>query len=159
MRIISGIYKNRKLASPNSGATHPMGERERSAIFNMLGNLSGKKVLDLFAGTGALGIEALSRGATEANFVENNPKALQCLRENISGIENARINKADAYKLNDTEKYDIIFIDPPYDRFDEEFVRFKEHLSENGIMVVSSPKPINANSRKYAGCYITLISK
>ena len=75
MRIISGKYKNRELQSPNSKTTHPMGDRERLAIFNMLTSrlgtpdLTGNTVLDLFAGTGALGIEALSRGAISATFL------------------------------------------------------------------------------------------
>ena len=76
MRIISGKYKNRELKSPKSSATHPMSERARLSIFNMLGDISGKTVLDLFAGTGSLGLEALSRGAASATFVEKDYKAL-----------------------------------------------------------------------------------
>ncbi|MBR5389324.1 23S rRNA (adenine(2030)-N(6))-methyltransferase RlmJ [Candidatus Saccharibacteria bacterium] len=159
MRIISGIYKNHKLVSPNSDVTHPMGERERLAIFNMIGDCNGKTVLDLFAGTGALGIEALSRGAAKATFVEMNPKALLCLKDNLSDIDGARIIKLDAYKYDETVSYDIIFVDPPYDKFDKEAVNFQRFLSESGVMVLSSPEPIGPNSRKYAGCYITLIRK
>ena len=157
MRIISGKYKNRELKSPNSSATHPMGERERLAIFNMLGPLDGKTVLDLFAGTGALGLEALSRGATSATFVENHPKTFQILKENLRDIENCKIIKQDVYKLDLAEKFDLIFIDPPYDKFDLEVLDFKKYLNKDGVMIISSPKPLNQNSRKYANCFITLV--
>lgn len=157
MRIISGKYKNRVLKSPNSDATHPMGERERLAIFNMLGDLSGKTVLDLFAGTGALGIEALSRGASKAVFVENNPKIVRILKENLESIEGATVLKSDAYKLDLDESFDVIFVDPPYDKFENKVLDFKKYLKDNGAMVVSSPEPINDSSRKYANCFITLV--
>lgn len=165
MRIISGKYKNRELKSPNSKSTHPMGERERTAIFNMLTshfgtpNLDGLVVLDLFAGTGALGIEALSRGAIYADFVENNPKALRCLKSNLEGIEVASVHATDAHMTVFDSKFDIIFIDPPYDQFDEEILTYDECLTDGGVMIVSSPKPLNETSRKYANCYITLVSK
>lgn len=156
MRIISGKYKNRELQSPNSTVTHPMGERERLAIFNMLGDLSNKTVLDLFAGTGALGIEALSRGAASAVFVEDNNKTLQVLKSNLENIENAKIIRQDVYKFSTMELYDIIFIDPPYDAFDEKILDLKKYLNHGGTLVISSPKPLNESSRKYANCYITL---
>ena len=158
MRIISGKYKNRELKSPNSTATHPMGERERLAIFNMLGDITGKTVLDLFAGTGALGLEALSRGAAKAIFVENNGKTFQVLKENLSDIDNAKAIKYDVYKYEPDEHFDIIFIDPPYDRFDSDVLQFKKFLNPDGIMVVSSPEPIAPDSRKYANCYISLLN-
>ena len=156
MRIISGKYKNRELKSPNSNATHPMSERARLSIFNMLGDVTGKSALDLFAGTGALGLETLSRGATSCIFVENHGKTLQILKENLQGIENATVLKSDVYKLDLNEKFDLIFIDPPYDQFDVKILDFKKLLTNDGIMVVSSPEPISENSRKYANCYITL---
>ena len=157
MRIISGKYKNRELKSPNSTKTHPMGERERLAIFNMLGNLEGKTVLDLFAGTGALGLEALSRGAASATFVEKDYKALECLKDNLKDVDNYEVIKGDVYKIKLNKKYDIVFIDPPYDAFDEQVLEFKKLLRENGVLVVSSPQPIDETSRKYANCYVTLV--
>jgi 16S rRNA (guanine966-N2)-methyltransferase len=161
MRIISGKYKNKTLKSPQSDSTHPMGERERLAIFNMIGDLSGKNVLDLFAGTGALGIEALSRGASSCTFVENNPKTIACLKANLANIDaDVRIVKQDAYKFQPEAKFDIVFIDPPYDTFDSKVLEFKKHLSSGGIMVVSSPKNEEfecANSRTYAACRISII--
>ena len=157
MRIISGKYKNKELKSPNSKTTHPMGERERLAIFNMLGDITGKSVLDLFAGTGALGLETLSRGAIKTIFVENNPKTLAALKENIANIECAKIVKQDAYRYTPDEKFDIIFADPPYDNFDQAILEHKKYLKKDGIMVISSPCPISSDSRKYANCFITLL--
>ena len=157
MRIISGKYKNRELKSPNSTKTHPMGERERLAIFNMLGNLEGKTILDLFAGTGALGLEALSRGAASATFVEKDYKTLECLKDNLKDVDNYEVIKGDVYKIKLNKKYDIVFIDPPYDAFDRQALEFKKLLRENGVLVVSSPQPIDETSRKYANCYVTLV--
>lgn len=164
MRIISGKYKNRELKSPHSAKTHPMGERERLAIFNMLASelgtpdLAGKTVLDLFAGTGALGLEALSRGAAHATFAEKDPRVIACLKQNLEGISNATIIKGDAYKLGLDQQFDLIFLDPPYDQFDLKILDFKKYLNPDGIMVISSPEPISKDSRKYANCYITLAS-
>ncbi len=163
MRIISGKYKNRELKSPNTSLTHPMGERERLAIFNMLlsalpGNtFEGKKVLDLFAGTGSLGIEALSRGASSAVFVENNPKTLACLKENTKNIAKATVCKANAYDFATKETFDIVFVDPPYDKFPNDIEVFKKYVEPNGTIVISSPEPINEMSRKFASCHITII--
>ncbi len=157
MRIISGKYKNKTLRSPNSDNTHPMGERERLAISNMLGDVTGKTVLDLFAGTGALGIEALSRGASNATFVENNPKTLAVLKDNLKNVKGARIIKCDVYKYKPDENFDIIFVDPPYDKFNIDVIKFKKFLKENGKLVISSPESILETSRKYANCYITII--
>lgn len=165
MRIISGKYKNRELKSPNSNQTHPMGERERLAIFNMLAselgtpNLDGKTALDLFAGTGALGLEALSRGAKHCTFVEKDHKALECLKQNLKNIENSTIIKKDVYNLDLSNTFDIIFIDPPYDHFDLKILDFKKYLNKDGITIISSPEPINESSRHYANCFITLVKK
>ena len=159
MRIISGKYKNRELKSPNSSKTHPMGERERLAIFNMLGDLSDKTALDLFAGTGALGLEALSRGAKSCTFVEKDAKALACLKQNLKDLENTKILKTDAYKFEPANKFDLIFIDPPYDQFDSKILDFKKYLNKDGIMVISSPTAISADSRRYANCRITLVKQ
>ena len=159
MRIISGKYKNRELKSPNSSATHPMSERARLSIFNMLGPLEGKTVLDLFAGTGSLGLEALSRGAASCAFVENDRKALECLKQNLKNIENCKIIKNDVYKINLENKFDLVFIDQPYDKFDKNINYFSKFLKEDGIMIISSPEPIDESSRHYANCFITLVKK
>lgn len=166
MRIISGKYKNRELLSPNSTKTHPMGDRERLAVFNMLtsrlpdSTFEGKSVLDLFAGTGALGLEALSRGAASATFVENESKALTVLKKNLAGVsEPVEILKKNVYSFTPEKNYDIIFLDPPYDKFDVKVLEFKRFLNKNGLLVLSYPKSVDLglDSRAFAGCRISVI--
>ena len=130
MRITSGIFRGRKLVSPNSEATHPMGDREKLALFNSLGDdVKNATVLDLFAGSGALGLEALSRGAKDVDFVENSRKAILSIKTNLSTLEvssSTNIFAQDVkvfldYALANPKKYDIILIDPPYDKFEKFF--------------------------------------
>lgn len=130
MRITSGIFRGRKLVSPNSETTHPMGDREKLALFNSLGDdVKNATVLDLFAGSGALGLEALSRGAKDVDFVENSRKAVLSIKSNISALEVSNSTNIFAqdvkvfldYALANPKKYDIILIDPPYDKFEKIF--------------------------------------
>ncbi len=87
VRIISGIYGGRTIKAPDNSKTHPMGERVRNAMFNSLGSeVHGARVLDVFAGTGAIGFEALSRGAASVDFIERDRMACQVLRENYSSL-------------------------------------------------------------------------
>ena len=84
MQIISGRFKHQTIKSPNDTLTHPMGSREKMALFNMLtGEITGKNVLDVFAGTGALGLEALSLGAKSVVFIEKSPKIAKILKEKL----------------------------------------------------------------------------
>ncbi len=118
MRVIAGELGGRRLRSARGAATRPTAERVREALFSMLGPLDGAVVLDLFAGSGALGIEALSRGAAHATFVERSPPALAALRANLAALEldgRARVLGGDALSaLRREGKYDLVFIDPPY---------------------------------------------
>jgi 16S rRNA (guanine966-N2)-methyltransferase len=118
MRVIAGELGGRRLRSPRGQGTRPTSERAREALFSMLVELSGLRVLDLFAGSGALGIEALSRGAAAATFVERSPQALAALRANVAALglgERARVVDGDALAaLRLPGKYDLIFLDPPY---------------------------------------------
>jgi 16S rRNA (guanine966-N2)-methyltransferase len=123
LRIISGELRGRKLASIRGKQTRPTADRVREALFNIVGSrLAGAHVLDLFAGTGALGIEALSRGAKMAVFVENAAPALQVIQKNIASCRlesRATIVRLDiARSLSDLAPlrgiFDLIFIDPPY---------------------------------------------
>ena len=101
LRIISGEFGGRIIATSSSYKTHPMGDRIRGALFNMLGDISDLRVLDAFAGNGSLGLEALSRGAKEAVFVERDHMAQKILQENIpSAIVNDTVNRLSAqYKV------------------------------------------------------------
>jgi 16S rRNA (guanine966-N2)-methyltransferase len=123
MRVIAGKYGGRRLRSPRGRATRPTSERVREALFSMLGELEGAVVLDLFAGTGALAIEALSRGAARAVLVERDARALAALRANLTelGVQAAqaevRRGEALAALRNASERretYDLVFVDPPY---------------------------------------------
>lgn len=123
MRVIAGRYGGRRLTAPKGRTTRPTSERVREALFAMLGDVEGARVLDLFAGTGALGIEALSRGAEKAVFVECDRTAIQTLQGNLAalglGEEQAQIRRErveDALRRarERKETYDLILIDPPY---------------------------------------------
>ncbi len=129
MRVIAGRFRGRRLKSPSGEkTTRPTSDRVREACFSMLGDLHGTVVLDLFAGTGALGIEALSRGAERAVFVERDAAALRALRANLDalGLTNleVQVRAGDAFVALRTarkagETYDLVFVDPPYSRAGE----------------------------------------
>jgi 16S rRNA (guanine(966)-N(2))-methyltransferase RsmD len=123
MRVIAGRHGGRRLRAPAGRGTRPTSDRVREAIFAILGDICGAEVLDVFAGSGALGIEALSRGARAAVFIERDHRALRVLRENLSalGIDEpaARLRGGEALAVLGAaqragETYDLIFIDPPY---------------------------------------------
>ncbi|MDO8535389.1 MAG: 16S rRNA (guanine(966)-N(2))-methyltransferase RsmD, partial [Candidatus Omnitrophota bacterium] len=125
MRIIGGEYKSRSIAMPRGVEMRPTQDKVREALFNILGDINGKKILELFAGSGAFGIEAISRGAGSVTFVDNNFRCVQTIKSNLRSLDvpdsKYNIIKADALKspakLNGAcEKYDIIFLDPPYYR-------------------------------------------
>ncbi|HEY4218780.1 MAG TPA: RsmD family RNA methyltransferase [Gemmatimonadaceae bacterium] len=122
MRIVAGKFAGRDLTSPNDFRVRPTAERVRAAMLDLLTpHLADARVLDLFAGTGALGLEALSRGAKSADFVETRPSSLHALRANVAALrlrERTRIFKRDALPFADaltTAAYDVAFVDPPYD--------------------------------------------
>lgn len=128
MRVIAGRFGGQTLLAPRGRATRPTGDRVREALFSILGDVSGARVLDLFAGTGALGIEALSRGAMRAVFVERAPAAAAVLQGNLDDLglagEQAELRRRDVLAAlraaqSDGETYDLVFIDPPYPRADD----------------------------------------
>jgi 16S rRNA (guanine966-N2)-methyltransferase len=131
MRVIAGRFGGRRLSAPRGAGTRPTADRVREALFSMLGPLDGLSVLDLFAGTGALGIEALSRGAAAAVFVERDRLALGALREHLAALGldsgeaaaaqelSVQVRAQDAFAAlcaaaAGGERYDLIFLDPPY---------------------------------------------
>ena len=123
MRVVAGIYGGRRLVAPPGDATRPTSDRVREALFSVLGaSVAGARVLDLFAGSGALGIEALSRGAASALFVDRAPAAIKAIRTNLDalGIE-ADVRRMPALAALRTaadrgDAYDLVFLDPPYRR-------------------------------------------
>jgi len=146
--VIAGAFGGRRLKAPRGRTTRPTSERVREALFAMLGEIASLKVLDVFAGAGGLGIEALSRGAARAVFVERDASALRALRANLDalglGDERAQVRRADALAALRTareqeETYDLVFIDPPYSRagdWEHELSVLLPALLERGARVV-----------------------
>jgi 16S rRNA (guanine966-N2)-methyltransferase len=127
MRIVGGRLRGRGLAAPKSRAIRPTADRQREALFNIMVHayadpVTGARVLDLFAGTGALGLEALSRGAAFALFVDQGAEARALLRENVATLGlggSTRIFRRDATELSDAhpiEPFSLVFLDPPYSK-------------------------------------------
>ena len=127
MRVIAGTYRSRILKSLKGLALRPTSDRLRETLFNVLGaGVAGSRFLDLFAGTGAIGIEALSRGATEVAFVDNHAPAVTLIRRNLEslGIRNGAtvlcmdalrgLEKLASGKKGESSQYDYVFLDPPY---------------------------------------------
>lgn len=122
MRIIAGVYRGRTIVAPKGDMTRPTADRTREALFSMLtsrlGSFEDLRVLDLFAGSGALGLEALSRGAAACTFVEQESTALDCLRTNIAklGVKGADVRAQSVMALGVApSRYDLILLDPPYE--------------------------------------------
>jgi 16S rRNA (guanine966-N2)-methyltransferase len=149
MRIVAGRAKGRRLASP-ADATRPTSDRAREGLFNSLASLldlDGARVLDLFAGTGAVGLEALSRGAAEAVFVESDRAALAVLRRNVGdvGLPGAHVvRRAVSAVLAEpsARRFDLVFADPPYALADEVITEMlatmidKGWLADDAVVVV-----------------------
>ena len=121
MRVVAGRWGGRRLQAPPGDATRPTSDRVREALFSMLGaHVHDARVLDLFAGSGALGIEALSRGAAAATFVDSAPAAARALRANLEALgAEAEIRRQDAVRFLGAasaaaREYDLVFLDPPY---------------------------------------------
>ncbi|MGP4093430.1 16S rRNA (guanine(966)-N(2))-methyltransferase RsmD [Nonomuraea sp. KM90] len=142
-RIIAGTAGGRRLAVPPGRGTRPTSDRAREGIFLTLDSLYGlheTRVLDLYAGSGAIGLEALSRGAAEAVLVESDPKAVRTIKANVQSLalEGARVvaDKVERMlgKAPDAP-YDIVFADPPYAVSDDEVQRALELLRDNGWLV------------------------
>lgn len=119
MRVISGRFGGRRLVAPSGATTRPTSDRVKEAIFSILGDLEGERVVDLCAGTGALGIEALSRGAIAAQFIESDARALDALKKNLAalGVEDRSTviplpaKRASARLVGPVS---LVFVDPPY---------------------------------------------
>jgi 16S rRNA (guanine966-N2)-methyltransferase len=153
MRVIAGAYRSRILKSLKGLALRPTSDRLRETLFNVLGPaVSGARFLDLFAGTGAIGIEALSRGATEVVFIESHVPAAKLIRQNLEALEirsGFTVMAIDALRglatlvsreLPSRPGFDCIFLDPPYDAAEEysrvlEFLGTVELLGPGGIVV------------------------
>lgn len=149
MRIIAGIYKGRTVKFPKSDLVRPTTDRNKESIFNYLTHsidFDGIKVLDIYAGSGSLGLEALSRGASEVHFVEKDFKVSKMLEENINSLQAndfCKIFRMEAVrfsKITEHDKYDLILADPPFFHFDIHTVTKnlieKNFLNEEGVLLI-----------------------
>ncbi len=118
--MVAGELRGRRLTAPPGRVTRPTADRVREALFSILGNMEGLRVLDLFAGSGALGIEALSRGASEAVFVDSSRQAVAVVQSNLKALAlEAAVHRRDALAFlagpDGRSAFDVAFVDPPYD--------------------------------------------
>jgi 16S rRNA (guanine966-N2)-methyltransferase len=142
-RLVGGTHGGRRLRAPAGSATRPTSDRAREGLFSSLQSLldlDGARVLDLYAGSGALGLEALSRGAADAVLVERDARALAALRANVADLGMpARVVEADveAFLGRPAEQFDLVLLDPPYDvDVDPVLARLGPWLAEAAVVVV-----------------------
>jgi 16S rRNA (guanine966-N2)-methyltransferase len=174
VRIIAGSRKGHRIAAPKGQDTRPTSDRVREATFMLIGPVDGANVLDLFAGSGAMGLEALSRGAERATFVEADQRAAAVIRQNLEKLRltGARIVTADAARALAGEaasgaKYDLVLVDPPYARYPDVETMLATYvptiLAEDGLVVVETDArtepqlPLELRtSRRYGSARVTL---
>ena len=151
MRIITGKLKGRDFTGPGSFKTHPMGDRQKSAVFNILGDVEGLSVFDAYGGTGALAFESISRGAAWAFIIELDKNAHRAISENAEklGIEEQvktiQGNCIGWSKRNADVQFDIVFADPPYDAvLLRDIEQLGTHVKPGGVLVLSWPIHLGA---------------
>ena len=174
MRIIAGARKGARIFAPKGSDTRPTGDRVREAAFNLIGPLEGARVIDLYAGSGAMGLEALSRGAERVVFVETDRAALDAIGRNLDklGLTGAEIAREPAARRLSADagagrRYDLVLIDPPYRMLENALAtlapRLAAVLAPDGLVVVESdardepelPLPVRT-SRRYGSSRLTL---
>jgi 16S rRNA (guanine966-N2)-methyltransferase len=176
MRIIAGSHKGARIFAPKGRETRPTGDRVREAAFNLIGPgyVEDANVLDLFAGSGAMGLEALSRGAAHATFVESERDACRTINRNLDklGLEGATVLCQDALMALRADarggtRYDLVLVDPPYKRFSSLQNALIQHLPEilapDGLLLVETAAaeepdlPLaKRTSRRYGAARLTL---
>lgn len=147
MRIIAGRLKGRIFHEPHGHRTHPMSEKARGALFNVLGDISGLSLLDAFAGSGALSFEAVSRGAAHVVAIDKDRAAHAVLERNLNELDlhiQIHIAKANTggWSIHNMEKkFDILLLDPPYEDLQLPLLQklINRHLKKNGLAVLSYP--------------------
>ncbi len=146
MRIVAGTLKGRLLADPKGHRTHPMSEKIRGALFNTLGDIEGLRVLDAFTGTGAVAVEAVSRGAKAVTAIDYDKEAFLCASANVKsvGLEKIitlrKVNAKSWSNNNQGTYYDIVIADPPFDEVNDALLeKIGRHVTENGLLILSLP--------------------
>jgi 16S rRNA (guanine966-N2)-methyltransferase len=169
VRVVAGEAKGRKLQAPVGRDTRPTSDRVREAIFSSLESMDavrGASVLDLFCGSGALGIEALSRGAASVTFVDSDPVAVSAVRANLAstGLENGEVVRAEALRwLEGGAAFDLALIDPPYsfDGWGDVFSRVRARLvvaESDRVLDMPSPWAV-VRERRYGGTVVHLAAR
>jgi 16S rRNA (guanine(966)-N(2))-methyltransferase RsmD len=146
LRVIAGAHRGRRLRAPRGDTTRPTSARVREAVFSILGDLEGARVLDLYAGSGALGIEALSRGARAVTFVEHDRAALACIRENLAAIGPPARTRVLPIRVSTAVKnfgsdpgdgFDLVLCDPPWEALEDALVELGR-LGASGAMAADA---------------------
>ena len=173
MRIIAGSHKGHTIHAPRGRDTRPTSDRVRENVFNILGPLDGATVLDLYAGSGAMGLEALSRGAVRAVFVERDGDAARTIERNLDKLGlSGSVLRQDAVTALATEagsgrKYDLVLVDPPYEMYrdiEPQLTRYLPALlADDGVVVVETDARVEPalpleqrTSRKYGAARVTV---
>jgi len=177
MRVIAGTRKGHTLLAPRGLDTRPTSDRVRENVFNLVGPVDDATVLDLFAGSGAMGIEALSRGAARAVFVEKDADAARTIERNLDKLRltGARVVRADAITTVAQEsaagrEYDLVLVDPPYGMFNDLQPRLARYLpsvlAPDGLLVVETDARVEPElplpqrtTRTYGSARITVYEK
>ncbi len=151
MRIIAGSLKGQQFQSPHGHKTHPMSEKVRGALFNVLGDIEGLVFLDAFAGSGALAFEAASRGAKSVVAVDKDTSAHQAIEQNVKDLrlqKTVHVTKANTggWSIHNMEKkFDIVLLDPPFDELQSPLLEklIKRHVKNGGLAVLNYPGNLN----------------
>jgi len=168
VRIVAGSRKGHTIHAPKGDDTRPTSDRAREAAFNLIGPLDGESVLDLYAGSGALGLEALSRGAGRAVFVESDREACRTIDRNLDKLRlaGARVVCGDvlAFLASERRPYDLVLLDPPYDADLAPLARYLPRvLTPAGLLVFETAAKVEPDlplalrtSRRYGSARLTL---
>ena len=177
MRIVAGSRRGHRITAPKGVVTRPTGDRVREAAFSLIGPVDGATVLDLFAGSGALGLEALSRGASRCVFVERDREACRAIQANLDklGLTGAIVVNRDVLAALRDERsrgrrHDLVLLDPPYGEWESYSARLAELipevLEEDGAIVVETSARVEpelpldlVTSRRYGSARITVFSR
>jgi 16S rRNA (guanine966-N2)-methyltransferase len=173
MRIIAGTHRGHTIYAPHGRDTRPTSDRVRESVFNILGSVDGAIVLDLYAGSGAMGLEALSRGAARAVFVERDREAVRALERNLDKLRlpgtvlRQDVTSALVAEAAAGRKYDLVLVDPPYEMYTENEPKLSRYLpsllSDDGVVVVETGARVEPalpleqrTSRTYGAARITV---
>jgi 16S rRNA (guanine966-N2)-methyltransferase len=175
VRIIAGTRKGSRIFAPKGLDTRPTSDRVREAAFNLIGPVDGATVLDLYAGSGAMGLEALSRDAASAVFVESDRDACRAIQRNLAklGLQGAEVVGRDALRFlaSERRRFDLILVDPPYELVESLAMRLAVYLprvlADNGLVVLESSSRLEPQlpplelrtSRRYGAARVTLFER